>query len=84
MPPAARRPLLRVAALLLGLGLAAACGAEGVSSDPEPVVCAAGQIDGDLLVVNHAASPVFTAVEQFERRYGVVVEEQSYDSDEEQ
>lgn len=82
MTAAARRPLPRAAALLFGFALAAACGADGASSEPEPVVCAAGQIDGDLLVVNQTSSPVFTAVEQFERRYGVVVEEQSYDSDE--
>ncbi len=83
MARASRRPVLRAVALLLGLGMAAACGTDSASSGPEPVVCAAGQIDGDLLVVNQTSSPVFTAVEQFERRYGVVVEEQSYDSDEE-
>lgn len=79
-----RRLVARLAVLLLGFGLAAgACSSDEGSSDPEPVVCAAGQIDGDLLVVNQTGSPVFNAVDQFERRYGVVVEEQAYETEEE-
>lgn len=67
--------------LALGLILVA-CGS-GIT-EPElapPPVCAAGQIDGDLILMSRENQIPLQVVEDFERRYGIDVEHLIYESE---
>lgn len=74
----------RRAAVLVGLALiSGACGAvqPRPEVDPAPPVCAAGQIDGDVILLSRPDQLSPLVVDRFERRYGVDVVELTYETE---
>lgn len=74
----------RRAAVLVGLALiSGACGAvqPRPDGDPAPPVCAAGQIDGDVILLSRPDQLSPLVVDRFERRYGVDVVELTYEAE---
>ena len=74
-----RRTAAALALLALFTG---ACGAaqNGPEAPPRPV-CAAGQIDGEVILLSGPGQISPRVVEQFERRYGVDVVDLTYESE---
>ena len=77
-----RRAGYRRSVLLAVLLLAAACdlGQTEPEGPPDPV-CAAGQIDGEVILLGRPDQMSPVAIDQFERRYGVDVVELFYESE---
>ena len=77
------RMRLRASALV---GIALMTGACGVvqpqpAEDPAPPVCAAGQIDGDVILLSRPDQISPLLIDRFERRYGVDVAELTYEAE---
>ena len=74
----------RTAAALAGLALlSSACGAVQPRPEegPAPPVCAAGQIDGDVMLLSRPDQMSPLVIDRFERRYGVDVVELTYETE---
>lgn len=78
-----QRPVAGPACLILALALlVAACGVTPDESDrPRVPVCAAGQIDGELILLSRPDQISPDAIVQFERRYGIDVVRLVYESE---
>ena len=74
----------RAAALAVLALISGACGAGGTQPAEEPPpVCAAGQIDGDVILLSEPDQLSPQVIDRFERRYGVDVVELSYATEDE-
>ena len=79
LPDGVRPPVGLLVALLLVI---TACDvAQNEPQGPPPAVCAAGQIDGEVILLSQPDRVSPDVIEQFERRYGVDVVELIYETE---
>ena len=72
----------RAITLVVPVSVVISCGVgQPDTEELPPPVCAAGQIDGDVVLLSRPDELSPTVIDQFEERYGVDVVERSYESE---